>query len=78
MSEICFKSEFDLEELVWKHLEPLLQLHPLARQYATEGQVCDVLAIDVDRQLVVIELKNVEDRYVRRKRTFVAMCKRRV
>jgi RecB family endonuclease NucS len=37
---------------------------PLQRQYYVDGQVCDILAIDHDKRLVVIELKNSEDRYI--------------
>jgi RecB family endonuclease NucS len=59
-----FDTEFSLEEFIWVSLEPLLSLQPLARQYSTEGQICDILAITPERQLVVLELKNVEDRYV--------------
>jgi len=59
-----FESEYELEELLWHHLEALLNLQPLKRQFAVRGQFCDILAIAPDRQLVVIELKNVEDRYV--------------
>jgi hypothetical protein len=59
-----FDTEFSLEEFLWVSLEPLLSLKPLARQHSTEGQICDILATTSDRQLVVLELKNVEDRYV--------------
>jgi RecB family endonuclease NucS len=59
-----FDTEFSLEEFLWVSLEPLLSLKSLARQYSTEGQICDILATTSDRQLVVLELKNVEDRYV--------------
>jgi hypothetical protein len=59
-----FDTEFSLEEFLWVSLEPLFGLKPLARQYSTEGQICDILATSSDRQLVVLELKNVEDRYV--------------
>ncbi|MBD2255822.1 endonuclease NucS domain-containing protein [Nostoc parmelioides] len=37
---------------------------PLKRQYAVKGEVCDILALDEQQQLVIIELKNAEDRYV--------------
>jgi RecB family endonuclease NucS len=59
-----FKTEFDLEEFVWANLEPLFNLKPLARQYGIQGQFCDILATTPEQQLVVLELKNVEDRYV--------------
>jgi len=64
MAEWSFKTEFDLEEFIWANLEPLFHLKPLARQYIIKGQICDILAITPDQQLVVLELKNVEDRYV--------------
>lgn len=58
-----FKNEFELEELLWHNLSKLLNLKPFKRQFSVRGQFCDILAI-ADRQLVIIELKNVEDRYV--------------
>lgn len=64
MADWAFKTEFELEEFVWASLEPLLNLKPLARQYIIDGQICDILATTPERQLVVLELKNVEDRYV--------------
>ncbi|MEA5447623.1 hypothetical protein VB780_03515 [Leptolyngbya sp. CCNP1308] len=64
MADWAFHTEFNLEEFIWASLEPLLNLKPLARQYIIEGQVCDILAITPEQQLVVLELKNVEDRYV--------------
>lgn len=59
-----FSSEAALEDFVWANLKQLLGLAPLKRQYSVKGQVCDILAIDNDRKLVVIELKNSEDRYL--------------
>lgn len=59
-----FQSEAYLETFVWEYLEPLLGLKPLARQQWLNNQVCDILAVAPDRQLVIIELKNTEDRYV--------------
>jgi RecB family endonuclease NucS len=53
-----FKSETALEEFVWENLWELLSLTPIARQYYIEGQLCDILATDLNKQLVVIELKN--------------------
>ena len=64
MADWAFKTEFELEEFVWASLEPLFNLTPLARQYIIEGQICDILATTPEQQLVVLELKNVEDRYV--------------
>ena len=59
-----FGSEYELEETVWKNLKPLLNLTPFKRQYSVRGQFCDILALDAQQRLVVIELKNAEDRYV--------------
>lgn len=59
-----FENEFELEELLWHNLSKLLNLKPFKRQFSVRGQFCDILAIADDRQLVIIELKNVEDRYV--------------
>lgn len=59
-----FENEFELEELIWHRLPQFLNLKPLKRQFSVKGQFCDILAIDDDQQLTVIELKNVEDRYV--------------
>lgn len=42
----------------------LLNLTSLKRQYIVRGEVCDILAVDDNRQLVVLELKNIEDRYI--------------
>lgn len=59
-----FINESTLEDFVWAHLTELLKLKPLKRQYCVEQQYCDILAIGQQRNLVIIELKNVEDRYV--------------
>ncbi|MEM1279131.1 MAG: recombinase RecB [Cyanobacteria bacterium P01_H01_bin.152] len=59
-----FASELALENVVWEHLEDLLQLQPFQRQYAVRGEVCDLLALNSDRQLSILELKNTEDRYI--------------
>lgn len=37
---------------------------PLKRQYPVDREVCDILAIDQNKRLVVIELKNSSDRYI--------------
>jgi RecB family endonuclease NucS len=59
-----FASEAILEDFVWQHLPSLLECYPLKRQYFSDGDVCDILALTTQKQLVVIELKNVEDRYI--------------
>jgi RecB family endonuclease NucS len=59
-----FRSEAELEDFVWSNLEPLFGVSPLRRQYSVDGQFCDILAVTDDKQLVILELKNVEDRYI--------------
>ncbi|MBE7383819.1 MAG: recombinase RecB [Leptolyngbya sp. SIO1E4] len=59
-----FSSELALENFVWTHLRDLLQLHPFQRQYAMKGEICDILALTAENQLAILELKNVEDRYI--------------
>ena len=59
-----FSTEADFEEIIWHNLPKLLNLKPLSRQFAISGKFCDILAVDDTGQLVVVELKNVEDRYV--------------
>jgi len=57
-----FESEAALEDFVWANLKKLLRLTPLKRQYRVNGQICDIIAADENKRLVVLELKNVEDR----------------
>jgi RecB family endonuclease NucS len=59
-----FESETALEDFAWANLKQLLGLTPLKRQYVVKGQICDILAVDENKRLVVLELKNNEDRYV--------------
>ncbi len=59
-----FVNEAALEDFVWDNLKPLLNLTSLKRQYFVRGEICDILAVDDNRQLVVLELKNTEDRYI--------------
>lgn len=59
-----FESELALEDFVWANLSCLLGLSALKRQYAVNGEVCDILALDQNGGLVVLELKNVLDRYI--------------
>lgn len=61
---VKFADEAGLEAFVWGHLEALLGLRPLKRQYAIKGECCDLLALGQDQQLVVLELKNGVDRYI--------------
>ncbi|MGM3307958.1 endonuclease NucS domain-containing protein [Anabaena sp. WFMT] len=59
-----FATEADLEDFVWANLKHLFGLTPLKRQYFVNGQYCDILALGKNQQLVVLELKNIEDRYI--------------
>jgi RecB family endonuclease NucS len=59
-----FESEAALEDFAWDNLKQLLGLTPLKRQYWVKGQICDILATDENKRLVVLELKNCEDRYI--------------
>lgn len=59
-----FATEADLEDFVWANLKELFGLIPLKRQYYVKGQICDILALRENKQLVVLELKNGEDRYI--------------
>jgi len=59
-----FATEADLEDFVWANLKELFGLIPLKRQYYVKGQICDILALNDNKQLVVLELKNGEDRYI--------------
>ncbi|BAY66954.1 hypothetical protein NIES22_70980 (plasmid) [Calothrix brevissima NIES-22] len=59
-----FASEAALEDFIWDNLQQLLGFTPLKRQYAAKGEVCDILALDETKRLVILELKNAEDRYV--------------
>lgn len=59
-----FESEAALEAFVRANLQRLLGLTYLKQQYAVNSQVCDLLALNGNRQLTVIELKNTEDRYI--------------
>ncbi len=59
-----FVSEAQLEDFVWSHLEELFGVTPLARQFSVDNQICDILAVDSEKRLTIIELKNSEDRYL--------------
>lgn len=59
-----FKSETELENFVFIHLDRLLNLSPISRQYRIGTEICDVLATDNQGKLTIIELKNTEDRYI--------------
>jgi hypothetical protein len=62
--EFKFEDENALETFVEANLDKLFGIQAIARQYRVGGEICDLLAIDKDRALTIIELKNAEDRYV--------------
>lgn len=59
-----FSRESEFEDYLWENLEVLLNLRPLKRQYYSEGNFCDILAITSRKELAILELKVTEDRYI--------------
>ncbi|WP_338442057.1 hypothetical protein VZG28_02850 [Synechococcus elongatus IITB4] len=59
-----FANESELERFLWEFLPDYLDCQPLQRQFRINNQCCDILAIGYENELIVIELKVVEDRYL--------------
>ena len=59
-----FISEAALEQFVWQNLSKAFGFTPLRQQYRLKDEICDLLALDREGGLVLLELKNVEDRYL--------------
>jgi RecB family endonuclease NucS len=59
-----FVSETALEKFIWENLQELFGIFPLRQQYICQGEISDILAVDNEGGLVILELKNVEDRYL--------------
>lgn len=59
-----FLDESILEDFIWENLQEIFGLYPLFRQYSINTERCDILAVDDEKRLHVIELKNIEDRYI--------------
>ena len=59
-----FESELVLENFVWSNLRRFFGLTPLKQQHRSNGECCDILAVDAEDALIIIELKNTEDRYI--------------
>lgn len=59
-----FAEEYLLEDFIWHSLESALNIIPLKRQFNIKGEYCDIIAKTKNNQLVVLELKNCEDRYI--------------
>lgn len=57
-----FKSETALEDFVWD--KATTRINSPERQYPVRGQICDILAVNTHGRLVVLELKNTQDRYI--------------
>lgn len=53
-----FTSEAALETFVCANLFALLGLQVLKQQFAIKGQICDLLAVNAQKQLAIVELKN--------------------
>ncbi len=58
------ENEAVLEDLLWRNLSHFFDLVPLKRQVSVDGQICDILALGKEGQLAILELKNIQDRYV--------------
>lgn len=59
-----FDKESEFEDFMWRNLEELLQIKPFKRQYYVKGQFCDILGTGQNKELVILELKINEDRYI--------------
>jgi RecB family endonuclease NucS len=59
-----FESEAALEDFLEENLPDLFGLHPLKRQHYVNEQFGDIVAVGDNKNLVILELKNTEDRYV--------------
>lgn len=59
-----FATEEALEDFIWENITIIFNLTPLERQRSINGERCDIIAVSNDGQLVIIELKNSQDRGV--------------
>ncbi|MGD1937366.1 MAG: endonuclease NucS domain-containing protein [Cyanophyceae cyanobacterium] len=59
-----FENEAALEKFLFQNLEECLGYCPVAQQLRIAGEICDIVAADADGTIVILELKNTEDRYV--------------
>jgi RecB family endonuclease NucS len=57
-----FATETALEDFIWENLTALFDLTPLERQRPINGERCDIISVSRDNQLVILELKNSQDR----------------
>jgi hypothetical protein len=59
-----FVSEKALEDFIWSNLKLLFPVQAIARQFCCSGETCDIVATGSKQELVILELKNSEDRYL--------------
>lgn len=59
-----FDSEKALEDFVYDNLNSLLDMTPLQRQYYINDEKSGILALDQNKRLVLLELKNEEYRHI--------------
>ncbi|MBD2179020.1 DUF91 domain-containing protein [Pseudanabaena sp. FACHB-1998] len=59
-----FETERHLEWFFWYTVLPKIGLKPLKSQHTCREGICDILAKGNQNQLVIVELKNVEDSHV--------------
>lgn len=59
-----FANETALEDFIWDNLNVIFDLIPLERQGSINGERCDIISISKNKQLVIFELKNSQDRGV--------------
>lgn len=57
-----FANETALEEFIWDNLTAIFNLIPLERQRRINGERCDIISVSQNKQLVILELKNSQDR----------------
>ncbi len=57
-----FANETVLEEFIWDNLTAIFNLIPLERQRRINGERCDIISVSQNKQLVILELKNLQDR----------------
>lgn len=57
-----FANETALEDFILENLTTILNLIPLERQRRINGERCDIISMTPDKQLVILELKNSQDR----------------
>ncbi len=57
-----FANETALEDFIWDNLTAIFNLIPLERQRRINGERCDIISVSQNKQLVILELKNSQDR----------------